>query len=355
MQENALRAQLAQEIAKVVPDEQIIAAFEDVPRHIFVPSFYDRLAPGKREWRQISSTENEEIWMQEVYTNRPLTTAIDSHGYPVCSSSLPTIMAQMLQVLHLKPDSRVLEIGTGTGYNAALLAHIVGPKNVVSIDINDALLKDAHDRIAQTTGGGVLLIHMDGRDLSRLGTFDAIVVTAATTCFVPSWLNAMAPGGRLLFNWNTSLTKAMIVLNQQDGSVQGQVCPFGGDFMLLQDGNGYDFGMPPKLAFSNFSEELDLRKTITDPDVKFFLRVMLPNLVFHRYRTGKEPSYALQDEKTDRMVHFYPTRIKGDLSLYQEIREVLRRFDLLHRPLRTVFHVKIKEDGSMIFYPGDRS
>ena len=68
----------------------------------------------------------------------------DSRGMPLSSSSQPSLMAEMLELLALRPGDRVLEIGTGTGYNAALLRHLVGPKgHVTSVDVDAALVRAA--------------------------------------------------------------------------------------------------------------------------------------------------------------------------------------------------------------------
>src|ERR1019366_5670824 len=88
-------------------------AFQEVDRGWFVPSYYRR--EGK-EWVMEETCEL-------VYQDIPLTTKIEQ-GWPVCSSSMPSVMAAMLEALALQPGHNVLEIGTGTCYNAALMSRI---------------------------------------------------------------------------------------------------------------------------------------------------------------------------------------------------------------------------------------
>src|SRR4051812_2082062 len=94
------------------------AAFRAVPRHLFVP----------------------ETPLEDVYRDMVIPTKKES-GQWISSSSQPTIMAIMLEQLQLKPGQRVLEIGAGTGYNAALIAHIVGSKGyVTTIDLDEDIV-----------------------------------------------------------------------------------------------------------------------------------------------------------------------------------------------------------------------
>jgi protein-L-isoaspartate O-methyltransferase len=185
----SLRNQLVAEIKKDVQDETILNAFRAVPRHEFIEIFFNRTTTldKMQEWQPIHPSDPK--WLTEIYTNRPLTTSIDKNGNPNTSSSQPDIMAKMIRSVHLQPNHRVLEIGTGTGYNAAILAHIVGKENVVSIDINQSLLDTAQERIERIVGTGITLLNADGRNLPEtLGRFDAIIVTGSHDRLELSWI-----------------------------------------------------------------------------------------------------------------------------------------------------------------------
>ena len=101
------RARLARSLRDSgrTPSPAVQAAFAAVPRHLFVP----------------------ELTPAAAYADDALVIKYDPDGLPVSSSSQPAMMAIMLEQLGLEPGHRVLEIGTGSGYNAAVLAHIVGP------------------------------------------------------------------------------------------------------------------------------------------------------------------------------------------------------------------------------------
>jgi protein-L-isoaspartate O-methyltransferase len=88
--------------------------------------------------------------LEAVYRDEAIVTKHDAHGVPVSSSSQPAIMASMLERLDLREGQRVLEVGTGTGYNAALIAEIVGPRgDVVSVELDPDLARRARSVLQQ--------------------------------------------------------------------------------------------------------------------------------------------------------------------------------------------------------------
>jgi protein-L-isoaspartate(D-aspartate) O-methyltransferase len=121
-------------------------------------------------------------------------------GVPVSSSSQPAMMAIMAEQLGLEPGHRVLEIGTGTGYNAAVMAHVVGAGGrVVTVDIDDELVARAQASLAAAGYGRVLARCADGGYADpRDDGFDRIIVTAGAWDIAPAWLDQLAPGGRLV-------------------------------------------------------------------------------------------------------------------------------------------------------------
>jgi protein-L-isoaspartate O-methyltransferase len=108
-------------------------------------------------------------------------------------------MAQMLEDLKLMPGLVVLEVGAGTGYNAALVAHVVGPGLVTSIDVDKEVLSEAWDHLRAFPERRVALNHADGRSgYADSAPYDRIMVTAATPDLEPAWLDQLADRGLIL-------------------------------------------------------------------------------------------------------------------------------------------------------------
>lgn len=155
--------------ARGVSDPATLAAMENVKRHLFVPASYRASA----------------------YEDRPLPIG---YGQTI---SQPYMVAFMTEVIEPKPGFKVLEIGTGSGYQAAVLAEIVG--KVYTIEIVEALGKQAQERLAQLGYDNVEVRIGDGyHGWEEAGPFDAIVVTAGAE-FIPSPLvEQLKEGGKMV-------------------------------------------------------------------------------------------------------------------------------------------------------------
>jgi protein-L-isoaspartate(D-aspartate) O-methyltransferase len=159
-------------------DPAVAGAFRAVLRHQFLP--------GRP--------------LDEVYEDSAIMTKIGDRGMPLSSSSQPTIMAIMLQLLRPGPGNRVLEVGAGTGYNAALIAHLVGPAGrVVTVDIDPELAAQARANLAGAGVAGVEVETADGAaGWPPAAPYDRMIVTASTDDLAPAWTEQLAGGGRLV-------------------------------------------------------------------------------------------------------------------------------------------------------------
>lgn len=161
----------------VLTQPAIAQAFLDVPRHLFLPG----------------------LPLDEVYADEAIPTKF-SGGRPISSSSQPSIMAIMLEQLQPAPGQRLLEIGAGTGYNAALLGRLVGPHGyVVTVDIDDDLVQAARAHLAAAQASNVEVVRADGGFGYPPATpYDGIILTASAWDIAPAWHAQLRPGGRLV-------------------------------------------------------------------------------------------------------------------------------------------------------------
>jgi protein-L-isoaspartate(D-aspartate) O-methyltransferase len=174
----------------------LMAAFRATPRQLFL----DRLwCPREGRWRVVDPADPAAEDLALIYSDRAITTRLSDApegevGAAVSSSSQPSLMAQMLEDLELRPGLKVLEVGAGTGYNAALIAYVVG--RVTSIDVDQDVLRDALRHLDALPDRDVLLVYGDGRLGYQDGApFDRIQMAAATDDLEPAWLGQLAPGG----------------------------------------------------------------------------------------------------------------------------------------------------------------
>lgn len=224
----ALAAHLADSGALTSPEWR--AAFAEVPRHVFTPAVLD----GDRV---VSAADPS--WLDTVYSDDALLTqtasASDAQQLPTSSSSSkPTIMAVMLELLAAQPGMRVLEIGTGTGYNAALMCHHLGDRNVTTVDIDPGLVTSARDRLAElgyypTLGAG------DGaKGWADAGLFDRILATCAVRSIPPAWIGQLAPAGRIVAPLAGHVGPLMVLDKTAPDEVTGRFDPHPADFMPLR-------------------------------------------------------------------------------------------------------------------------
>lgn len=156
-------------IGKEALDPRVIDAMKDVPRHHFVPEASRRYA----------------------YANGPLPIGLGQ------TISQPYIVALMTDLLNPQPDHTILEIGTGSGYQAAILSKLV--EHVYSVEIIETLAHQARERIEALGYRNVSIRCDDGYcGWSDYAPFDGIVVTAAAPHIPPPLIEQLKPGGRLV-------------------------------------------------------------------------------------------------------------------------------------------------------------
>ena len=163
-------------------------AFASVPREAFVPEGFQR-----RDGSWVRPADPD--FLGTVYSNDVLITKVDGR-VPISSSSQPSLMAIMILALRVTPGLRVLEIGAGTGYNAALLASLGA--TITSIDVQEDVAVRARSALARAGIAGVRVKHADGYLGVPGSRFDRVIVTVGVVGVSPHWLAQLDPGGFVL-------------------------------------------------------------------------------------------------------------------------------------------------------------
>jgi protein-L-isoaspartate O-methyltransferase len=284
-------------------DPRWAAVFARVPRHVFVPAFYPTLdTDGEDPPQPVDETEDPDRWLDAVYrdqslvTQYALTPGTSNLWQSTSSSTRPSLMARMLTLLDTDTDDgssragkRVLEIGTGTGYNAAILSHRLGASTVASIDLDPHLVGLAHERLATLDYHPVLASTNGADGLPGHGPYDRILATCAISRVPPAWIDQLAPGGLIVADMRGGLASSLLVARRDTnptggacGAVSGRFLAEPGHFMWLRravDNPLRDAGT--FVTSIDYDDARPARTTIeptllTQPDFRFLLQLIAP-------------------------------------------------------------------------------
>jgi len=181
----AMADDVAAQIGKTTLDERVLMAMAKAPRHEFVPI---------------------EV-QQYAYLNRPIPIGFDK------TISQPMMVAVMTDLLELKPDDMVLEIGTGLGYQAAVLAELAG--KVYSVEIIDELAQRAIRRLKQQGYTNVEVRIGNGyAGWPEHAPFDKVMVTAAPDLIPPPVINQLKAGGRMVIPVGLPVAQQLVLVEK---------------------------------------------------------------------------------------------------------------------------------------------
>ena len=182
---SASASDLRTKLVDLLRDQDIVrtpavdAALRSVPRHLFLPG----------------------VSRKEAYANEAVYTKHDdSSSASISAASQPAMVAMMLEQLQLQPGARVLELGAGTGYNAALMAAIVGQAgHVTTIDVDEDLVDDAREHLNAAAITNVDVVLGDGAlGHHQAAPYDRVIATVGAFETPTAWLDQLAPHGRLV-------------------------------------------------------------------------------------------------------------------------------------------------------------
>ncbi|WLQ68901.1 methyltransferase domain-containing protein [Streptomyces glycanivorans] len=285
-----------------------LPAFKAVSRHVFVP---DVIWPGRagmnRQDDRVIRSETPESWWEAVWTDAPITTQWDDGKYtgpgrgrtPSCSNSNPTMVFSMLAALDVEAGHRVLEIGTGTGWNAALLCHRLGDMNVVTVEVDAQIAATARARLMAADFHPKVIVGDGTRGYGQDAPYDRIIATCSVGSIPGQWTGQAKPGSVIVAPWGPlyggeALAKLTVT---EAGTLTGRFVGSSA-FMRLREQRK---SLPPT---SDFVDEalwpaggVESRTTLSPDDVggwihMFAIGVQVPDM-FCRVSDVEEDSYRL--------------------------------------------------------------
>lgn len=364
----ALVATLKHEGALSQP--QVEAAFLRVPRHAFLDRFFRREVRAREAHMQEfcpASFAHFDDWLRAIYVDEPLITAYDDAYTATSSSSSPGAMAVMLEAAEIRRRMRVLEIGSGTGYNAALLAVIVGsPQRVVTVEIDADIAAQARLRLNHVVGLGVTVHTGNGFDGYAKGApYDRIIATGSTRSVPLSWLEQIRPGGIILMNLIGEMGVSAflkVVKKEARFAAHGRFLA-GSTFLELREAGDLPhpctarvdrFLSRPITAQMESSRVVFDLALLWDRRLKFVLQLAFPHM-FIASVSADSTCFCFVDQASETSLVFRPSdgeffrvEVRGDASVWDRIQAVYQQWMGLGRPDVTAYYLHIDSSGNQV-------
>ncbi|MEV6575642.1 methyltransferase domain-containing protein [Streptomyces sp. NPDC051577] len=336
-----------------------------VPRELFVP---DRIEVDETVY---SRTRDPDGWARVVYDDVPVTTQVNdglpvgegAYRLPTSSSSMPTVMLEMLRLLDVRSGLRVFEAGTGTGYNAAWLSHRLGAENVTSIDIDGALVARAGKNLAAAGYAPHLVVGDAGLGCAGRAPFDRVIATYTVPEIPYAWVE-QTPAGRIVAPWGGSFfSHSYAILDVAGGRAMGRFTGWPA-FMRTR------VGRPHRGYLADFYRQHDTgtpgltricpRKFTEDPDALFFVGLALPDAWYLLAEagdgSGEATLWILADDRASWATVEYTLDTTefdvdqfGPRQLWDEAAAAHQWWSSLGRPVRDRAGLTIDRDGQHLW------
>ncbi|WP_156721846.1 methyltransferase domain-containing protein [Streptomyces apocyni] len=352
-------------------------AVSNTPRHRLVPRWWHRVPDSPtREWELVDHPEESPERLHAAYSDKTLVTRVGpthadqanlgerGKGDPTSSSTLPGLIVSMAHRLDVERGHRVLDVGTGSGYSAALFARRFGDANVTSVDVDPYLVEAARNRLAEF-GRTPRVEAIDATGELPEPEYDRIMATVSVRPVPPPWLRALRPGGRLV----TTIAHTALLITADmgtDGVARGTVQPDPATFMETRQEQEADY--PPKLddafRFARVRQGDDVRPP--DGPIPDLWREWALRWLYELDTPGVETRAATYPDDGRRVVWLLavdgswaraedgPKSIVhqgGPRRLWDDLERVRRKWEENNRFSLHALRVELKPDGSRLLSP----
>lgn len=363
----AAARQLAVQVAAEAPEWYDAVA--DTPRHLLVPRWWEIAASDyPPNWRLVTAMRH------SPYVDETLVTQIGTFhadhaaepdspsGAPTSSSTLPGLIVRLLHLLDPRPGQRVLDVGTGSGFSAALLGHRLGDDHVTSVDRESYLVEAARERLA-AFGRTPAVEVVDATTTLPPGDYDRIMATVSVRPVPQVWLEALRPGGRLV----TTIAQTSLLISAEkdpDGVVRGRVQPHPASFMQARRTGCYSPRLDQEFAAARDTRGEESRAVVgcvpdlwADWELRCLYELHSPDIE-HRSAThddgsrvvwllGADGSWARAEESTG-IVHQ-----SGPRRLWQDLESIQARWNRADRFPLDRLTVELTADQSLLLGPDE--
>ena len=196
-----------------ITNEHLAEAFATVPRHAFLP----------------------ETDLDQVYSDATIPVSFDTQGDVICSATMPSMIAFLLDQADVQPGQNILQIGSGTGYVSALLKYLVGEEGrVTALELDRAISQVTSENLQKAGYGDVVVVNVDGtQGYAPRAAYDHIISTVGVWDIPEAWIRQLKPGGRIVIPVMIDGLQVMGTFTPQpDGTITcDQVCPSTFDFI----------------------------------------------------------------------------------------------------------------------------
>lgn len=279
------------------------AAFA-APRHHFIPGQAWARPTAAAEGYWIDRERDGERWWGAVYSDTVIVTQLDDGMTELteeavkkpprnatCSSSGPSLVFAALDLLDARPGHRVLEIGTGTGWTAGLLSHLVGEERVTSVEIDKTLAGTAKDGLARAGFSPHVVVADGAEPVATDRPFDRVHVTCGVYDTPYTWITQTRPGGVIVMPWSRNHRVVRLIVHD-DGTATGTFHDKCGFMPLRSQRPSQQGGIPDDEREREVHPDVVHRLLSTSPGWEMCLMERVGDTPFHTQR-GEDGSFVV--------------------------------------------------------------